>query len=375
MRIPAAKVFIPEEDRQWILEQMEKAMDSGWLTLGDFNKQFAEEFARYHNAKFAVPVNSGTSALEIILRILDVEGKGVVVPTNTFYATAGAVVHAGGKLQLADISPQTFTLTPKSITEAMDETTKVVIIVHIGGIISPDIWEIKKFCDEKGLYLVEDAAHAHGSTLNGKYAGTFGIASAFSFYPTKVITSGEGGMILTDDENIYKEALVYRDQGKAGFYGNFHIRLGYNWRMSELHAIVGLAQLRRLNEFIARRQEIARIYDEGLKSIDGVSILPIPEEVKSCYYKYIALLEEGIDRSELKKKLKEDYDVSLSGEVYDTPLHKQPVFENFSNGSFPVADDICARHICLPIYSNMTEEEAYYVLDSLEKAMKEIRKE
>lgn len=373
MKIPSAKVFIPEEDREWILREMEKVLDTGWLTLGNFNKQLAEEFAKYHGAKFAVPVNSGTSALEIILRALDIEGKGVVVPTNTFYATAGAVVHAGGDVQLADVSPETFSLTRETIEKAMDQTTKVVIIVHIGGIISPEIEQIKEFCDNKGLFLVEDSAHAHGSSLNGKFAGTFGIASAFSFYPTKVITSGEGGMILTDSESIYEEALVYRDQGKAGFYGNYHIRMGYNWRMSELHAIVGLAQLRRLDEFIERRTKIANIYDEGLKSIDGVSPLAVPKNVKSCYYKYIALLDYGIERDKLKRKLKEDYEISLSGEVYDTPLHKQPVFEKYAKGDFPVADDICARHICLPIYSNMTEEEANYVLESLDKAIKEIQ--
>jgi dTDP-4-amino-4,6-dideoxygalactose transaminase len=373
MKIPSARVFFPEEDKDWILEQMRTALDSGWLTLGKFNNQLAEEFAKYHKAKFAVPVNSGTSALEIILRILDVKGKGVIVPTNTFFATAGAVIHAGGKLQLADVSPETFTLNRETVEQAMDDTTKGVIIVHIGGIVSPEIEELKDFCSERGLFLVEDAAHAHGSALNGKFAGTFGVASAFSFYPTKVITCGEGGIILTDDEEIYKEALVYRDQGKAGFYGNFHIRMGYNWRMSELHAIVGLAQLRRLDEFISQREKIARIYDEGLKNIDGISPLPIPPGVRCCYYKYIAILDKGIDRDALKKKLKEEYGVSLSGEVYDTPLHKQPVFEGYANGEYPVAEDICSRHICLPIYSNMTEEEANYVLESLRKAIEEVK--
>jgi dTDP-4-amino-4,6-dideoxygalactose transaminase len=373
MKIPAAKVFIPEEDKEWILQRISEALSSGWLTLGNFNKELAQEFAEYHKAQFAVPVNSGTAALEIILRVLDAQDKGVVVPTNTFFATAAAVVHSGGKLQLADVNPETFTLNRETVEKAMDETTKGVIIVHIGGIVSPEVEELRDFCAERGLFLVEDAAHAHGSALNGKFAGTFGIASAFSFYPTKVITSGEGGIILTDDEEIYKEALVYRDQGKAGFYGNFHIRMGYNWRMSELHAIVGLAQLRRLDEFISQRQKIARIYDEGLANIEGINPLPIPAGVRSCYYKYIALLDKGIDRNALKKKLKEEYEVSLSGEVYDTPLHKQPIFEKYANGEYPCAEDICSRHICLPIYSNMTEAEAEYVLESLEKAIKEVK--
>jgi dTDP-4-amino-4,6-dideoxygalactose transaminase len=373
MKIPAARITFPEEDKDWILQKMREVLDSGWLTLGKFTKQLEEEFAKRHRVKHAVAVNSGTSALEIILRILNVEGKEVIVPTNTFFATAAAVVHAGARPRFADISPQTFTLSLETIKRALTRKTVGVIIVHIGGLISPEILEIKAFCDNKGLFLIEDAAHAHGSSFNGQMAGTFGIASSFSFYPTKVMTSGEGGMIVTNEDKIKEEALIYRDQGKASFYGNFHVRMGYNWRMSELHAIVGLAQLRRLDEFIAVRRRIARLYDEGLKEIEGVQPVLLPPGVESCYYKYMALLERGIDRSLLKKVLKEQYGVTLSGEVYEIPLHRQPVFERYSSGQFPIAEDICARHICLPIYSDMTEDEAQYVINSLAKAIRELK--
>jgi len=373
MKVPAARITFPEEDKDWILQKMREVLDSGWLTLGKFTKQLEEEFAKRHRVKHAVAVNSGTSALEIILRILNVEGKEVIVPTNTFFATAAAVVHAGARPRFADISPQTFTLSLETIKRALTRKTVGVIIVHIGGLISPEILEIKAFCDNKGLFLIEDAAHAHGSSFNGQMAGTFGIASSFSFYPTKVMTSGEGGMIVTNEDKIKEEALIYRDQGKASFYGNFHVRMGYNWRMSELHAIVGLAQLRRLDEFIAVRRRIARLYDEGLKEIEGVQPVLLPPGVESCYYKYMALLERGIDRSLLKKVLKEQYGVTLSGEVYEIPLHRQPVFERYSSGQFPIAEDICARHICLPIYSDMTEDEAQYVINSLAKAIRELK--
>lgn len=374
MKIPAAKVVFPEEDKDWILQRMREVLDSGWLTLGKFNKQFEEEFAKRHQVKHAIAVNSGTSSLEIILRILGVEGKEVIVPTNTFFATAVAVVHAGARPRFADIDPQTFTLSLETLKKAITKNTAGVIIVHIGGFISPEIPEIKKLCDDKGLFLIEDAAHAHGSSLNGRMAGSFGIAGSFSFYPTKVMTSGEGGMITTNDDKIKEEALIYRDQGKVGFYGNFHVRMGYNWRMSELHAVVGLAQLHRLDEFIAVRKQIAHLYDEGLQEISGVRPVLLPPGVESCYYKYMAILNRGIDRGTLKKLLKEKYEVSLSGEVYETPLHRQPVFEQYATGEFPVAEDICARHICLPIYSNMTKAEAQYVLDSLAKAIHELKK-
>jgi len=373
MKVPAARIVFSEEDKEWILQRMREALDSGWLTLGKFTKQFEEEFAKRHQVKHAVAVNSGTSAIEIILRILNVEGKEVIVPTNTFFATAAAVVHAGAYPRFADINPQTFTLSLETIKKAITRKTVGVIIVHIGGLISPEISEIKAFCDDKGLFLIEDAAHAHGSSLNGQMAGTFGVANSFSFYPTKVMTSGEGGMIVTNEDKIYEEALIYRDQGKAGFYGNFHVRMGYNWRMSELHAIVGLAQLRRLDEFIAVRRRIARLYDESLKEIEGVQPVLLPSGVESNYYKYMVLLDHGINRSVLKKMLKEQYGVTLSGEVYEIPLHRQPVFERYSSGQFPIAEDICARHICLPIYSDMTEDEAKYVINSLAKTIRELK--
>lgn len=371
MQVPAARVVFPEADKDWVAKQIGEALTTGWLTLGKFTKEFEEEFAARHGVRHAIAVNSGTSALEIILRSLGVEGKEVVVPTNTFFATAAAVVHAGARPRFADINQDTFTLTPTTLEEALTPETVGVIIVHIGGLISAEIKEIRALCDDKGLFLVEDAAHAHGSSLGGKSAGTFGVAGAFSFYPTKVITSGEGGMIATDDDRIKEEALVYRDQGKAGFHGNYHVRMGYNWRISELHAILGLSQLRRLDEFIKTRQEVARIYDDGLRSMKGVRPVPVPPLVQSCYYKYMALLDDGVDRKILKRVLRERYQVSLSGEVYETPLHRQPVFEAYRDRDLPVAERVCAQHICLPVYSNMTEAEAWYVLESLERAIRE----
>lgn len=372
MQIPAARIYFPEEDRRQILKQIDEILTSGQLTLGKYTKEFEQRFAEYVGAKYAVAVNSGTSALEIILRALDIEGHSVIVPTNTFFATPVSVIHAGGKVIFADII-NNLCLDTESLKQSISEDTKAVIVVHIGGIIQPQITEIKQICKEHDLFLVEDAAHAHGSTLDGKKAGSFGIAGAFSFYPTKVMTSGEGGMITTDDENIYNKALVFRDQGKAGFYDNVHTEMGYNWRMSEVHAAIGLSQFARLEEFITNRRRIARIYDRELKRINKLRPVEIPTEVKSNYYKYAAILDTGIDRASLKKELKEKHGVSLSGEVYELPCHLQPIFRklyNFSGGEFPIAEDLCQRQICLPIFATMTEEEARYVIDSLGKVIK-----
>jgi dTDP-4-amino-4,6-dideoxygalactose transaminase len=314
-------------------------------------------------------VNSGTSAIEIPLRILDIKGKEVLVPTNTFFATPAAVIHAGGGVRFMDADPATFAVTLQEIKKRRTVNTVGVVVVHIAGIVSPEMPAIRDYCNENGLFLFEDAAHAHGCSVNGQMAGTFGIATSFSFYPTKVMTSAEGGIIVTNDQRLYEEALIYRDQGKAGFLTNFHTRLGYNWRMSEPHAIIGLAQFHRLEEFIAARNRVAAIYDAGLAGIPGIHALPLPQGCRSNYYKYIALLEPGIDRKVFKKLLKEQYGVSLSGEVYEDPCHLQPVFAEWKEGGFPVAEDICRRHVCLPVFATMTSSEAEYVLDSLADAL------
>jgi len=370
MQIPAAKIYFPEEDRKEILSKIEEILISGQLTLGKYNREFEEEFAKYIGTKYAVAVNSGTSALEIILRALDIEGHSVVVPTNTFFATPASVIHAGGKVIFADIT-ENLCLDPESLERNIRGDTKAVIVVHIGGVVPPQIREIKEICERRGLYLIEDAAHAHGSALDGKKAGSFGIAAAFSFYPTKVMTSGEGGMITTDDERIYRRACILRDQGKASFGQNLHVELGYNWRMSEIHAVLGLYQFRRLEEFIAQRRKVAGIYDEGLREIEGLRPLAIPPGVESNYYKYVAFLDRGIDRASLKRELREKYGVSLSGEVYEIPCHLQPIFKGLAEeGSLPVAEDLCRRMVCLPISAVMTDEEAHYVVDSLRKVLR-----
>ena len=369
LRIPPAKVFFPDEDRRAVLQQIDEALSTGQLTLGAHVRAFEESFAAAHGARYAVAVNSGTSAIEIPLRIFGVSDKTVLVPTNTFFATPAAVVHAGGRPRFVDADPATFSLSLEAIKGRLTEDTAGIIVVHIAGVVTPQMPAIRDFCKERGLFLFEDAAHAQGCSLNGQSAGTFGDAASFSFYPTKVMTSAEGGMIVTDDRRIRDEVLIYRDQGKADFLTNAHTRMGYNWRMSEPHAIIGRTQLARLSEFIAARERVARVYDKELRPVAGVNPLPLPSACRSNYYKYIALLEPGVDRRTLKQVLREEYGVALSGEVYEQPCHMQPVFAEFSDGEFPFAEGICARHVCLPVYVNMSEEDARYVVSSLAAAL------
>ncbi len=372
-RIPAAKIQFLPEDRAWITERINESLTTGQLTLGKYGAQFEEKFALFCGCRHAIAVNSGTSALEIIFRALGVEGKDVIVPTNTFFATAAAVVHAGARPVLVDMDPESFAVRPEDIEDHITPKTAGVVVVHIGGIISRRIKELQELCRSKGIWLVEDAAHAHGSSYEGIKAGAFGIAGSFSFYPTKVMTSAEGGMIVTNDDKIAEEAKIYRDQGKASFTQNAHTRMGYNWRMSEPHAIIGLRHLERLPEMISDRQKAAAIYDQRLNGFLNLRRLEIPSGGVCNYYKYIAVLSDRWadkkDRKTLKGILREHYGVSLSGEVYEEPLHKQPVFKQYAAGPLPVSEDYCARHICLPVFSGMTEDEARWVLNSLKQVI------
>ena len=365
MTIPAARLVFPEDDREEILARIRAVLERGWLTLGPQTAELERKFADRHDIAHAVAVSSGTSALEIILRALGVGGRQVVVPVNTFFATAAAVVHAGGVPRFADIGAATMMLTLETVQRAVTDDTAGVIIVHIGGMISPEIVAIAAFCDERGLFLVEDAAHASGSRWEGWAAGSFGVAGAFSFYPTKIVTSGEGGMIATNSPRIAEEALVYRDQGKERFDANWHVRLGHNWRLSEFHAAVGVVQLRRLEQFIETKRAVAGRYDEALAGLPRITPLREPTGARANYHKYVAILDEGIDRQVLKQRLRQEHGVALGGEVYDQPLHVQPVFRHYSEGAFPVAEDLCARHVCLPIHSDMSLAEADVVVEAL----------
>jgi perosamine synthetase len=364
VEVPAARIVFTDADRAEIAAGVAEMLGTGALTLGPHTRAFEEQFAAAQGVEHAIAVSSGTAALEIALRSLDVAGGEVIVPANTFYATAGAVAHAGARPVFADIDPDTFALTPDTVAAVATPQTKAVVVVHIGGLVAPSTPALAAWCQERGVPLVEDAAHAHGSSLAGIPAGGFGTVATFSFYPTKVITSGEGGMITTSDQRLVDEAKVYRDQGKAGFLTNAHTRLGYAWRLSELHALTGLVHLRHLPEFLARRQEVAARYDKGLAG-SALTPLPAPQDGVTNSYKYLAWLPNGVDRAAVKKELRADWGVAMSGEVYELPLHLQTVFADLPRGPLPVAEDACARHVCLPLHSDMRDDEVEQVLEAV----------
>ena len=368
MQIPPVKIEFSPEDRAEILRRMDRCLSEGQVAQGKNVLEFEETFARFVGTRHAVAVSSGGAALEVAMRLLGVKDREVLVPTNTFIATATGVLLAGGQIRFVDADPRTFGVSLASLQVAVTPKTVGVIVVHIGGIITPEMAAIRAWCDSRGLWLFEDAAHAHGSTFNGKKAGRFGQAGAYSFFATKVMTSGEGGMLVTDDESLAQRARGLRDYGKSDPWVSFHTEIGSNWRMSEFCAVVGLVHLRRLDKFVAWRKKISDFYTAQLKAIPEIT--PVLPTDLSSGYKYIVLLPNGVDRDRFRAAMKAQ-GVGLSGGVYDTPLHRQPVFQQMKPGSFPVADDICSRHICLPLYYGMTDTQARYVVEALRSTLLE----
>jgi len=371
-KIPPIKLYFPPGDIDQIKVYVEEILTSGMLTLGEYTKAFEDEFGSFHQVKHSVAVNSGTSALEIALRCLGIgNGDEVLVPTNTFSATVASVFFAGGKPVLTDINPNTLCIDAEEIEKHLTSKTKAIIVVHIAGLVCPEMRIIGQMCEDHHVFLIEDAAHAHGSKLSDQFAGSFGDAGCFSFYPTKVMTTGEGGMVTTNNDEIATKAKILRDQGKESFRSGKIVDLGYNWRMNEISAAIGLVQIRRLREIIEKRNKIANYYDHELKKFNGIKPLSKTQNTIHNYYKYVTLLDQGMNRERFKERLKAS-GVGCGGEVYWPPIHLQPLYQKLlgtRNRDFPIAEDVCSRMVALPIYPQMTMEEAEYVVQKIKKVL------
>jgi dTDP-4-amino-4,6-dideoxygalactose transaminase len=366
LTVPAQAYDFPPEDIDTITTGIRDMLTEGrFLTLGQFGERFERLFSRQHGDLLASAYHSGTAALEAILRAVDVRGGEVIVPTNTFAATAFAVLRAGARPVFADIGPD-LTLDPADAERRITDRTRAIVTVHIGGLISPATLDLVELGRRRGIPLVEDAAHAHGSSLHGRPAGSFGVAASFSFFATKVITTGEGGMVLTGDDRVHRAVRLLRDQGKVG--GNRHEVVGANWRLSEVQALFGVTQVARLPQFVARRRYVAERYRQGLSGIPGLTVLPESDGARSCYYKVIAVLDR-VPPAVLADELRSGYGVTLGGAVYELPLHQQPVFAEYADGPLPVAEDLCRRHICPPVYPSLTEEQLDLVITAIKERM------
>ena len=365
--IPATKPFFSAGDITFITEHFREILSGkSFLSQYKYSSQFEQEFASYTGTDFAVSCNSGTSALELIFRALDVNGKEVILPSNTFIATANAIMNAGGIPVFADCD-DSMCLDYEDTIEKITSETIAICHVHIGGLVSDAALRLAKYCDDHGLFFIEDAAQAHGSTNKGKKAGALGIAAGFSFYSTKVMTTGEGGMITTNDEELVNKMKSSREFGKEkkGIFTNYHTRFGYNWRMPEVAALLGIRQLQSIEDFIEKRTKISGIYSSMLQGLNGVRIISPPEKSRFNYFKYILILE-NMDREYVHKAM-EKKGIQLSGYVYELPLHKQPVFPEHNNSILPITENVCSKHICLPIYPSLEIEDTKHIVETLLK--------
>ncbi len=361
----------PEDSLQDILHDVEACLRSGRLTDGPYLERFERAFAEYNRVKYAVGVNSGTSSLEVALRHFGVKDKEVIAPTNTFISTPNSVIFAGGKPVLADMRADTLCIDPKDVQSKLTKKTAGVIVVHVAGLICPQIGELKRLCEEEGIFLLEDASHAHGAMIDGKKAGTLGDAGCFSLYPTKVMTSCEGGMIVSNDTALNKDARCMRNCGQTG--EKQVVMLGHNWRLSEIAAIVGNSQLENLEGFLKKRGEIARFYEDTLRGVSGVSLFETPSNIRHSYYKFPIKVADDIDRDKLALTLKTMFGIE-TGSVYYPPCHLQPYYlENYSHrGDFPVAEKVLKQVLCLPMHAGLTRENLEYIVNALVSSIKKL---
>jgi perosamine synthetase len=336
-----------------VLAATEAILRSGRFVLGDWTRRFEAAFSALVGDRTAVTVNSGTTALEIIMRALRVAGRDVLLPANTNFATAMAVRAAGGLPVLYDGGLQ---LDLADLTRRLTDRVAAVVVVHIGGHLSPDLPALRAHLDRSGIPLVEDAAHAHGSTLRGQPAGTLGAAAAFSFFTTKVVTTYEGGAVVTGDEHLAGLARCYRDQGKDPVT-QLHVVEGNSWRITEAGAALGLQLLARFGRDHARRNELIRTYRERLSGCPGIAFPAVTEGSSLSGHKAIALLDRAADRDPLKRYAA-DRGVLLGRGVYEVPLHRQPVFAALrGDRDFARAEQFAAGHVCLPLWADLTGDQ------------------
>lgn len=362
VRVPPFSYSFHEADIRSITDQIGRLLhERRHLTMGEHGASLEDDFAAYTGNRYAVSVASGTAALEIALRALDVAGGEVVVPTNTFGATVVAVLRAGAVPVFADAADD-MAVSVMDVAAKLNARTRAVVTVHIGGLISSDTPALAQLCADRDVPLIEDSAHAAGASYQGRQAGSFGVAAAFSLFSTKIMTSGEGGLLVTSDQRIRDTAMLLRDHAKEP--DGTMSTTGYNWRLTEMQAIVARVQLRRLEEMIKGRSAVATLYDERLAGSPGLRLLAPPEGAVHNRYKYIIELTQH-DPRRVQEDLRERFGIILGGYVYQTPCHLQEAFRSYARGLFPGAERLCPRHVCLPIYPDMPPEDAAYVADAL----------
>jgi len=359
--VPSFELNFSEQEIQYVQDAAAEVMRSGDLALGPYTDKFEDWMAQTAKTEHAVAVGTGSAALEILYKITEPEGKRILMPSNTNFATAAAAKNAGADIEFYDngLYPDR-----QDLESRIRPDTAAVVAVHIGGYLSPELIQIAETCKSAGVPLIEDAAHAHGARISGKTAGSIGESAAFSSFLTKAITTGEGGAITTDQEYIAKLARQYRTQGR-GADGLTHEVWGNTWRITELGAAIGLAQSATFEADTDERARIIRRYTSELGRL-GIVFPELSDDARPSGHKAIAYAPDGMTRAGIKSAMKQR-GVQMAREVYEKPLHQQPIFQEIAVGltTYPIATDFAERHIALPLWRNMPEASVDTVIEAM----------
>ncbi len=354
-------------------QYLNQCIDDGWISSeGPFVKRFEEELAAIVGRKYGIAVSNGSVALDMAVVALKIgAGDEVILPTFTIISCAAAIVRAGAIPVVVDCDPQTWNIDIAQIEAKITPRTKAIMVVHIYGL-PVDMKPILELAEKYGLHLIEDAAEMHGQTFKGRPCGSFGDLSTFSFYPNKHITTGEGGMVVTDDEHLAERCRSLRNLCFGPPRRFVHEELGWNLRMSNIQAALGVAQLERLNEFVGRKRKMGKRYTELLKDVPGLQ-LPVPytDYAENIYWVYALVLKDEVpfDAEEIMHRLSQK---KIGTRPFFWPMHQQPVFQRmglFQGESHPISERIAQRGFYIPSGMALTDEQIERVAHEVAEVM------
>jgi dTDP-4-amino-4,6-dideoxygalactose transaminase len=367
--IPIAKPIFPEKT----IRDISEVLQSGHIIQGPKTAQFEEEFRKRIGAKYAYAVNSGTAALHTAYASILKPGDEVIVPGFTFIATASTVIFARGKPVFADIDGETLTIDPEDVKEKISSKTKAVAPVHLFGN-AADMKALSEIADEYDLYLVNDAAQAHGTKVNEKDVGVYDDLNCYSFYPSKTLTTSEGGMVTTNSKKLYEKGLLFRNHGQQTRY--LSVTLGLNYRLTDIAAAIGLNQLKLYDEFLAKRKRNAKALAEGLRRNRGLKPQKPGKGVDHSYSYYTVIMD-----LEQYKCTRDEFVNALKAEnigciiYYPIPLSKQPALKRYGRRvKCPVADDLSKKVFSIPVHPNLSNEDLEKIVEALEKVSSHFQK-
>ena len=351
---------------------VEAVLRSDRLSLGPQIEAFEAALAARVGRTYGIGVNSGTSGLHLCVKALGIgEGDEVITTPFSFVATTNCLLFERATPVLVEIDPDSYNMDPAAIEAAITPKTKAILPVEVFG--NPAHFDAyQAIADKHDLVLLEDCCEALGAVCGDRPAGSFGAAGVFAFYPNKQITTGEGGMIVTDREDIRDLAVSLRNQGRATEAWLSHARLGYNYRMSEIQAALGLAQLNRLDELLAGRRRVADAYDQALADIDGVHLPPMLDRTNASWFVYVIRLADEFTAEDRNAVIAHLRQAGVSCNNYFVPIHTQPyIIEALgtAEGDFPITERIAARTIALPFHSQITDDQVARVREALAAAV------